>query len=237
MDEMHRPTRDVDFLGFGTNDEDELAGVFRELCSLPIEPDGLVFDPTTVKAESIREEAAYAGIRVTMVARLENARISVQADVGFGDAVTPAPDEITFPVLLDLLAPKLRAYPIYTVVAEKLEAMIYLGEPNSRMKDFFDVWFLSQRFEFSGKILTEAIQATFERRKTPLPQELPAAFSNDFASMKESQWNSFLNRNGLAQVPFSEVLKSLQVFAIQPLEAALTGKVFSLYWQPSGPWQ
>jgi len=237
MNEMHRPTRDVDFLGFGENDEVELADIFRELCNLPVEPDGLVFDPATVKAKSIREEAAYAGIRVTMVARLENALIPVQADVGFGDAVTPAPQEIIFPVLLDFPAPTLRAYPIYTVVAEKLEAMIYLGEPNSRMKDFFDVWFLSQRFEFSGEILTEAIHSTFARRKTPISQELPAAFSDSFAAMKELQWNSFLKRNGLVQAPFAEVLKSLQNFAVRPLEAALTDKAFSLHWQPNGPWQ
>jgi predicted nucleotidyltransferase component of viral defense system len=178
-EETYRPTRDVDLLGFGENDTVELEGIFRELCSLPIEPDGLLFHAETVKAERIREEAAYAGIRVTLVAQLENAKIPVQADVGFGDAVTPEADEIIFPALLDLPAPKIRVYPIYTVVAEKLEAMIYLGEPNSRMKDFFDVWFLSQRFEFSGQTLTEAIQATFQRRKTPLPHELPAAFSKD----------------------------------------------------------
>ena len=122
-----------------------------------------------------------------LAAQLENAKIPVQADVGFGDAVTPEADEIIFPTLLDLPAPKLRAYPIYTVVAEKLEAMIYLGEPNSRMKDFFDVWFLSQRFEFSGQTLMEAIKATFQQRKTPLPNESPIAFSKDFASMKELQ--------------------------------------------------
>lgn len=236
-EETHRPTRDVDLLGFGENDTVELEGIFRELCSLPIEPDGLLFHAETVKAERIREEAAYAGIRVTLVAQLENAKIPVQADVGFGDAVTPEADEIIFPTLLDLPAPKLRAYPIYTVVAEKLEAMIYLGEPNSRMKDFFDVWFLSQRFEFSGETLTEAIKATFQRRKTPLPNESPIAFSKDFASMKELQWKSFLSRNRLGQVPFSEVLESLQTFAMPPLEAALKDKAFSHMWLPGGPWK
>lgn len=236
-EETHRPTRDVDLLGFGENNTEELEGIFREFCSLPIEPDGLIFHAETVKAERIREEAAYAGIRVTLVAQLENAKIPVQADVGFGDAVTPEADEIIFPTLLDLPAPKLRAYPIYTVVAEKLEAMIYLGESNSRMKDFFDVWFLSQRFEFSGQTLTEAIQATFQRRKTLIPNESPIAFSKDFSSMKELQWKSFLSRNRLAQVSFSEVLESLLTFAMKPLQAAFKDTAFPEMWPPGGPWK
>jgi hypothetical protein len=164
FEEMHRPTRDVDLLGFSENDEETLERIFKRLCAMDVEEDGLIFDAKTVKAERIQEDAAYTGIRVTLVVTLEKARIPVQADIGFGDVVTPSPEEVTFPTLLDFPAPKLRAYPIYTVVAEKLEAMVSLGEANSRMKDFFDIWFLSQRFEFDGRLLAEAIQATERTR-------------------------------------------------------------------------
>lgn len=237
MEEMHRPTRDVDFLGFGEQDTEVLETIFQELCALPVEPDGLHFNSSSVKAEIIREEAAYTGIRITLEAHLEKARIPVQADIGFGDAVTPEAEAITFPTLLDFPPPLLKAYPIYTVVAEKLEAMVYLGEPNSRMKDFFDVWFLSQHFEFSGQTLTEAIQATFQRRQTPLPIDSPIAFSRDFALSKETQWKAFLSRNSLPQISFSTALSSIRNFTTPPLEAASQTKPLPLTWLPTGPWQ
>jgi Nucleotidyl transferase AbiEii toxin, Type IV TA system len=155
--EIYRPTRDVDLLGFGSSDSEDLAQIFREVCLIDVEPDGLLFNAETVKAEDIREQAAYPGVRVTVQATLGNARISIQVDVGFGDAVTPNPDEIEFPALLDFPAPRLLSYPIYTTVAEKLETMVLLGETNSRMKDFFDVWRMSVLLEFDGRTLVEAI--------------------------------------------------------------------------------
>ena len=117
---IHRPTRDLDLLGYGSDDLGELENIFREICSSKVEPDGLVFLPDTVHAETIRDQAAYGGTRVTMQARLIKTRIYVQVDIGFGDVVTPGPEETSFPVLLDFPAPQLRAYPIYTVVAEKI---------------------------------------------------------------------------------------------------------------------
>jgi predicted nucleotidyltransferase component of viral defense system len=156
-EETHRPTRDIDLLGFGANDTDELAQIFREVSQTDVEPDGLVFRPETVKAESIREEAAYAGIRITMEAKLENARIPIQVDIGFGDAVTPGPEEVQYPVLLDLPAPRLRSYPVYTVIAEKLEAMVLLGEANSRMKDFYDA-------ALQIKALSASVPLSLQRR-------------------------------------------------------------------------
>ncbi len=136
FEEIHRPTRDVDLLGFSDNDEATLEQIFKKLCRISVEEDALIFDPETVKAERIQEDAAYTGIRVTLIARLDKAVIPVQADIGFGDIVTPSPEDVTFPTLLDFPAPKIRAYPIYTVVAEKFEAMVSIGETNSRMKDF-----------------------------------------------------------------------------------------------------
>ncbi|MFM8764913.1 MAG: nucleotidyl transferase AbiEii/AbiGii toxin family protein, partial [Spartobacteria bacterium] len=155
-DFSHRPTRDVDLLGFGSTETNDLEEIFRELCLQQVEPDGLLFLPSTVKAELIREQAVYGGIRVTLEARLGNARVPIQCDVGFGDAVTPAPEQIEFPALLDFPAPRLRSYPTYTVIAEKLEAIVLLGETNSRMKDFYDLWFLSREFEFDGNTLVAA---------------------------------------------------------------------------------
>jgi hypothetical protein len=164
-DGAHRPTRGVDLLGFGSADDDELKGIFTELCTMTIVSDGLRFLPESVSAAPIREEAAYPGTRVTLEARLENARVSLQVDIAFGDVVTPAPQEVDFPVLLDLPAPHLRAYPIYTVVAEKLEATVKLGETNTRMKDFFDLWFLSRKFSFDGPLLRTLSREPLRRGK------------------------------------------------------------------------
>lgn len=237
FEEMHRPTRDVDLLGFSENDEETLERIFKRLCEITVEEDGLTFDANSVTAERIQEDAAYSGIRVTLLATLDKARIPVQADIGFGDAVTPSPEEVTFPTLLGFPAPKLRAYPIYTVVAEKLEAMVSLGEANSRMKDFFDIWFLSQRFEFEGKLLAQAIQATFIRRLTALPEGIPLALSNEFADSKGTQWRAFLNKNALPQSEFLQVITALRTFIAAPLSSAAHGWVFVQVWAKQGPWR
>jgi predicted nucleotidyltransferase component of viral defense system len=238
FEEMHRPTRDVDLLGFSENDEETLERIFKRLCAMDVEEDGLIFDAKTVKAERIQEDAAYTGIRVTLVATLEKARIPVQADIGFGDVVTPSPEEVTFPTLLDFPSPKLRAYPIYTVVAEKLEAMVSLGETNSRMKDFFDIWFLSQRFEFDGRLLAEAIQATFVRRLTKLPEGTPVALTDEFAMAKATQWKAFLSKNRLTQKTFNQVTEDLRNFLTPSLfESVQTGIFPSVTWFPDRKWQ
>ena len=132
--------------------------------------------------------------RITLEARLENARIPLQVDIGFGDAVTPAPEEIEFPTLLDFPAPHLRGYPMYTVVAEKLEAMVRLGSANSRMKDFFDLWYLSRGFPFDGNPLVAALSQTFARRQMALPADVPTGLTPEFATLKASQWSAFIRR-------------------------------------------
>jgi hypothetical protein len=172
-DEIHRPTRDVDLLGFGSTESADILKIFRTVCAIPVTPDGINFSDTSVQVEPIREEARYGGVRVQLEARLAGARIPVQVDIGFGDAVTPEPETVTFPALLDFAAPVLRAYPIYSVVAEKTEAMVALGEVNTRMKDFYDLRFLAARYEFDGRLLVEALQATFKRRVTPWPVDVP----------------------------------------------------------------
>ncbi len=235
-DGTHRPTRDVDLLGFGPSDADELKTIFTELCRLETEPDGLTFLPESVAAAPIREEAAYPGMRVTLEARLENARIPVQVDIGFGDVVTPEPDEVEFPALLDFPAPHLRAYPIYTVVAEKLEAGVRLGEANTRMKDSFDLWFLSRQFSFEGELLKDAITRTFARREMPLPVIVPVALTPKFATLKATPWNVFLRRNALAPVEMAATLDAIRTFAWPVMEAAVSATAFNQHWSPARGW-
>lgn len=214
FDVPHRPTRDVDFLGYGPADIPHLEGVFRELCAIDAN-DGIKFQAKTVKAAEIRKEANYAGMRVTLIGVLAGAKCPVQADIGFGDAVVPGPEEVTYPVLLDdNPAPQLRAYPRYTVVAEKLEASVSLGMLNSRMKDYFDLWVLVTYAQFDNAILRKAIKATFERRSTPLPAKLPIGLSDEFANdgQKNKQWLAFLHKNGIAPKPLAEIVNDLRNF-------------------------
>jgi predicted nucleotidyltransferase component of viral defense system len=149
--EVHRPTRDVDLLGFGTSELAQVENIFREICQVSVEADGLGFYPDNMRVLEIREDQEYQGVRVSFEVRLENAVIPIQIDIGYGDAVTPAPENITYPTMLDFAAPKLRAYPLYTVVAEKFQAMVWLGIANSRMKDFYDIWVIMQKFSFEGR--------------------------------------------------------------------------------------
>lgn len=235
-DGTHRPTRDVDLLGFGSQDDDTLKAIFTELCRLEPEPDGLVFLPDSVAATPIREEAAYPGTRVMLEARLGNVRIRVQVDIGFGDVVTPAPDEITFPALLEFPAPRLRAYPIYTVVAEKLEATVRLGTTNTRMKDFFDLWFLSRKFAFEGELLKQAMARTFARREMPLPTTMPVAFTSDFAVLKAATWTAFIRRNGIAAAEMRHVVEAIREFAWPVMSAAGGVEPFTGRWTPTGGW-
>lgn len=214
FDEPHRPTRDVDFLGFGLADISSLENVFREVVTIPVE-DGIVFDPSTVRAAEIRKEANYAGIRVTLIGTLSGARIPVQADIGFGDAVTPDPEETEYPVMLDELpAPRLRTYPRATVIAEKFEAITSLGMGNSRMKDFFDLWVLSRHSEPPLGELRQALQATFKRRGTQLPGILPVGLSDEFpaSNEKQIQWRAFVSRNSLNAPTLDEIVLHLREF-------------------------
>jgi predicted nucleotidyltransferase component of viral defense system len=178
----HRPTRDVDFLGSGDSNEAALLKVFRDLCAMPDQEDGVTFDPETVRIAPIRDDTEYGGMRVTLTGRLAGARIPIQADIGFGDAVTPKAVEMEYPTLLGGPAPRLWTYPRETVIAEKYQALVSLGMANSRMKDFYDLWVMARDFDFQGESLATAIGNTFARRRTELvpqacnfPQEHRAA--------------------------------------------------------------
>ena len=214
-EKTHRPTRDLDLLGFGPSEKEDLEKVFQDVLKIPVLDDGLIFDPASVRAEDIREDNAYAGVRVRLMGKLGPAELPIQIDVGIGDVVTPEPETASFPALLDFPAPQVRAYPVYTVIAEKFEAMAKLGIANTRMKDFHDVWFLAHRFKLDGPTLRRAIQATFARRKTTLPNwpdPLNDAFAND--PTKQTQWVAFIRRNGLTGLPgnFSEAAISIREY-------------------------
>jgi predicted nucleotidyltransferase component of viral defense system len=189
---MHRPTRDVDFLGFGPADCESLEATFTEIAESPVPDDGLTFETSKIEAAPIREEAIYDGIRIRLPTKLGTIKIPLQIDIGFGDVITPSPDTSTLRSLIpELPAPIIKTYPIYTVVAEKLEAMVLLGEQNSRMKDFYDIHFLATTEEFDEKTLHQAIKATFNRRKTPIPNAVPESLTQGFATQKQTQWSAF----------------------------------------------
>lgn len=214
FDEPHRPTRDADFLGFGPADLPTMEATFREIAAMKVD-DGIIFDPSTVKAREIRKEADYAGIRIALLGMLDGARCPIQADIGFGDAVTPAPEETDYPVLLDdLPVPRLRVYPRYTVIAEKFEAIVSLGIANSRMKDFFDLWVLTRHSELDPSTLRRAITATFSRRTTALPATTPIGLSDEFSAdaIKQTQWRAFMTKNHLDAPPLPQVVAHLRAF-------------------------
>ena len=237
-----RPTRDADFLGLGASDVPHITSVFRDICAPANDTrDGIRFLTEMLEAEEIRENQEYGGVRVRVEAALHSARVHVQVDVAFGDAVVPAIEDAVFPTLLiDMPAPRIRAYPRYSVVAEKLEAMIRLGVVNSRMKDFYDVWLLSRMFEFDGQTLADAVRATVVRRGTPLPAATPIAFTEAFHrdTQKHAQWRAFVGRSRLTDAPsdLSAVIQDLSVMLQPVLEALRTGTPLQAVWPPQGPW-
>jgi predicted nucleotidyltransferase component of viral defense system len=241
-DEPFRMTRDLDLMATLKPSAEQLLRLFRSLCRLKVEEDGVEFDEASIAVAEIREDQQYGGLRVTMRGRLGNIRIPIQVDIGFGDAMTPEPKVGPFPVLLDFPAPVLRLYSKETVVAEKAEAMVQLGLVNSRMKDYFDLWILLREFEFDGELLKMAIHATFNRRKTPIPSDVPEGLSDQFTEdrHKQSQWTAFLRRTHARKpddIVFKTVVEGIRVFLVPPMLAAGKSESFSRKWPKGGPWQ
>jgi hypothetical protein len=209
----HRATRDADLLGFGPSDTGSMASVFTDIASVAAD-DGIVFDSASIRVGVIRKDAGYGGVRVTLNAKLANARCVAQVDVGFGDAVTPGPTDAVYPVLLDdLPAPRLRTYPVYTVVAEKLHAIGVLGMVNSRLKDYLDLVVIMEREALDEPTLGLAIAATFQRRGTALPNALPVGLSDEFAldPTRIALWQSLLKKNDIVHRPLVDVITVLRV--------------------------
>jgi len=235
----HRATRDIDLLGFGDPSEAHARSVFAEVIALDAGDDGVRFDAGALEVEPIREDQEYGGVRVSITARVTSARVRLQIDVGFGDAVTPEATVVEFPSILGFPAPRLRACPRETVVAEKLEAIVQLGLANSRMKDLYDLAVLARMFEFNGDVLVRAIRATFERRKTPLPAAMPPALTTAFSTdtAKITQWTAFVRKSGAADAgDLTETVAMIAAFVKKPLLAASGEVTFTVRWPAGGPW-
>ena len=237
--EPYRATRDVDLLGFGDPSEDRLRAVFRDVLTAEVPDDGVWFRLDSLAVGPIRADQEYGGVRLTVESGVATARVRLQVDVGFGDAITPEAVEEQLPTLLDFPPPRLRVYPRETVVAEKLEAMVTLGLLNSRMKDFYDLAVLSRTFAFDGALLQRAIRATFERRGTPLPAAPPVAFTEEFSRdpAKATQWMAFCRKTGATSAgELPAVVAEIQCFLSAPLRTASRGEEFALRWSDGGPW-
>jgi hypothetical protein len=239
FDVPHRPTHDADFLGFGSAEIPHIEALFQEVCRIEV-ADAIIFQPDTVKAAEIRKEANYAGVRVTLMGILNGARCPIQLDIGFGDVVVPGPEEVHYPVILgEMPEPHLRVYPRYTVVAEKLQALTSLGMLNSRMKDYFDLWILAKQSDFDGCILSKAIQATFERRDTAIPDGVPIGLTDEFTqdAQKEKQWQAFQRKNALDPTPLATVVGDLRVFLLPVLAVIAAGGSHDYPWRAGTGWQ
>lgn len=230
-----RPTRDIDLLGHISNDPSSLLSLFRDVLVVDELDDGIEFDVESLSAEAITEEADYQGVRVLFNATLSGAKARLQIDIGFGDVVLPTPEWMTYPVLLDLPAPRLLCYSRESAIAEKFQAMVALGRLNSRMKDFYDIWLLSRSFDFELAPLKAAIVATFRKRNTELPAR--PLFSKEFSREKQPQWQAFIRRldQETVEQDFTAVVSVLENFLGKVVEP---GEVITdQYWRVGGPWQ
>ena len=243
MGEPYRATRDVDLLAYGENDEKTVRGVMVTVCNVCCPEDGVAFDIDTLKVSAIRDGQRYGGQRATLLALLGVAKCNVQVDFGFGDVVIPGPEEARLPTLIDgIPRPFLRTYPQVSSIAEKFESMVQLGTGNSRMKDFFDVWALSETFAFDGFELQEAVARCFDRRGTPWSTEMPEALTPAFYSNLRLQeyWTAYGHQGGLFNFPpsaFEIVGDRIQSFLGPVRDSILAGDSFDMHWPAGGPWE
>jgi len=234
-DDFHRPTRDIDLLSFGDNDMPHLLDVFQKIIALKDE-DGLVFDIHSLNGIEIKEDADYLGARLTGFANLTKARIPFQIDIGYGDAVVPAAEKAELPTFLDFPSPQLKVYPVYTVIAEKFQAMVMLGLANSRMKDFYDIRVIAHTMELHGDLLSRAVKVTFERRKTSITTDQLYVFSEKFTQDKDKQiqWNAFKNKNSLnIKINFFDVVTEIQCLLEPIYQSIAEKKLFVSQWLPN----
>lgn len=233
-----RPTMDIDMLGKANNDEVKIIEQIKEILNVEVEPDGLMFDSSSIRSERITEDADYQGTRIRFLGTLGSARINMQIDIGFGDIVHPAPEESELPTMLDFAAPRLLCYSRESAIAEKFEAMVKLGILNSRMKDFYDIWLLSRVFDFEGNNLAIAIQLTFDQRGTHLTDEI-VAFQATFIAEKQTQWTAFCRRLNQEHLPveFNDIVTQVKSFLDPVVQAVRTRQPFDKVWQSTGGWR
>jgi len=237
-----RSTRDVDLLGRMDNQVASVVQAMQSVCrEEPPEDDGLSFNAEAVTGLAITEAAQYQGVRVHVPATLGNARIRLQVDVGFGDILVPGPTWVHLPTILgNFPSPVLQGYSRESAIAEKFQAIVYLGMLNSRMKDFYDIWSLATQFAFEGPVLALALGETFRRRQTPF-QMMPAAFTPAFTvnPEKQAQWQAFVRRLPKVTTPptLEAVVRCIAVLLLPVVQALVEERAFEQYWSPGGPWQ
>ncbi len=235
-----RTTMDIDLLGFIENPLEEVEAAFRKICALDVQDDGLLFDMDTLRLQRIKEDADYEGVRVSFRAGLDTAAIAMQVDIGFGDPVNQGVDKSDFPILLDMPVPRLKCYPVETVISEKFEAMVKLELLNSRMKDFYDIWLLSRQCSFEKADLLEACRATFRQRRTPCSPDTPL-FGTEMktSDAKQMQWRAFCRKSKLSSCPdsFAELLEELFGFLLPLATAIESDAKVAGHWPPGGPWE
>ena len=243
MKEPYRATRDIDLLAFGESDEETVRTIIEAVCSVPCGEDGIAFDLETLRVSPIRDNQRYQGQRANLRARLGTARIAVQVDFGFGNAVTPVVDEEVLPTLIGgVPAPLVRTYPRVATIAEKFETMVQLGTRNSRMKDFYDMWALSETFAFDGDELRKAVDRCFERRETVWSQAVPEALTPAFYSNADLQdrWQSYGQDGLLLSSPpsaFEDIGSRIRSFLGPVRESILAGQPLERHWPAGGPWR
>ena len=240
LDEVHRPTKDLDLMGLGEFSADSLRTIFEDVCAVVVEDDGIEFFKELIAIEEIREAEVYQGLRVRIPGSLGGIKLNVSVDIGFGDAIVPRPRKQTYPVLLNLPNPKLKTYPRETVVAEKLDAIVVLGLRNSRMKDYYDLWTMARHFEFDGSVLTSAIKATLDRRGRRLQTHQLPGLEDAFAQTpsKRTQWKAFLRRTvpDRQDVQLTATVTTIRTLLLPILTGIITGEPFVKQWEPKRGW-
>ena len=233
-----RPTKDIDFLGFTSNDEKNLIIQIVDIISIDTVDDGLLYDKDSIKTEEIIEDADYKGLRVRFICFLGSAKINMQIDIGFGDHVFPDPKKMNFPTILNFPAPILTCYSLETAIAEKFQIMIKRGILNSRMKDFYDIWTLSRQFNFDGILLSKSIKKTLDARDTSLDSNIEA-FSVEFAKEKQTQWRAFIKKIKQDHIPesFLDITSGIKSFIEPILNSLCNNEDFNKAWIIPGSWK
>lgn len=236
---LRRPTRDIDVQVNKKDSIENLVKIVENIFAQDFEPDGMWFDPDSVRGESIINEVEFQGIRIHFIGYLGKASIHLHLDVSFANVITPAEIEVEYPSLLNFPSFDIRGYPHETTISEKFESMVNLGSINDRMKDFFDIWLLSQHLDIQGTTLSEAIRATFNNRKTHLPTSMPIALTSEFAILRQNDWERFLKRSELIIPEYpslEEVITVLREFLWPVVQALINNETYMKTWNAGGSW-
>lgn len=234
-----RPTMDIDMLRNGKADQASLMALIKDCATLEVAADGLTFIAESIVAEEITKDSEYRGTRILVDARIDNVRLKVQIDFGVGDVMVPGPRMIEYPVFLGSDTIQLLAYPVESAIAEKLQAMVALGNANSRMKDFYDVWICSDHLDFDAVALLKAIDATFKKRETPVPAGEFEALTTAFIEGHRVQWNAFVKKIGEDELTdaFDRVVGQLMIFVMPLLGSLARGEKFTQRWKAGKGWE